>query len=149
MRRRTLVVVAVFLLASASAPTVRSSTDPVRQAAEAFAAASGARDAAALVSYFAPDVVVISPQAPTAVSGVAENRARWDRFFQVPSAVHTMTTDSVVVSKSEDLAYTRGKWTAGVDTPSGRSEGHGEYVAVWRPVSGQWKIVLLMAHPLK
>jgi uncharacterized protein (TIGR02246 family) len=121
----------------------------IRRASETFNAASAAKDAAAMAQIYAPDVVVISPQGPTAVVGRADNQERFDRLFHSPGGSHTLTTDSITVSASGDLAYSRGKWHAGFDGPSGRVEGAGEYVAIWRPVSGGWKMTFLMAHQLR
>ncbi len=118
----------------------------LRQASEAWNRASGSGDPAAIVSYFAPDVVVMSPQARGPARGVEANRAAWERFFRGTNATHTMTTDTVVVATGGDMGYVLGTWSAGVDMPQGRAAGSGEYLAVWRRLQGVWKIVALSAR---
>jgi ketosteroid isomerase-like protein len=60
-----------------------------------------------------------------------------------------MTTDTVVVAESGEFGYTLGHWTVGLDTPGGRAEAAGEYLAVWRRRLGTWKIVALTAYTFR
>ena len=116
---------------------------------EAYNRSSAAKDANAIVQYFAPDVIVMSPQGRAPVRGVEANRAAWERFFRGGNPVHTMTTDTVLVGAGDDMGYALGHWTVGVDTPGGRAEAAGEYLAVWRRRSGTWQIVALSAYTFR
>ena len=101
-----------------------------------------------MVRYFDAEIVVMSPQSRQPVHGIEANRAAWQRFFAGKNPAHTMTSDTVVVARSGDLGYTMGHWTAGMDTPDGRAEAAGQYLAVWRRSSGDWKIVAITAYTL-
>lgn len=121
----------------------------LRAVSEEYNRSPATRDANAIAQYFAADVVVMSPQGRAPVRGVEANRAAWERFFRGGNPAHTMTTDTVFVAESGDLGYTLGHWTVGVDTPGGRSEAAGEYLAVWRRRPGTWKIVALSAYTFR
>lgn len=73
----------------------------------------------------------------------------WERFFRGGNPVRTMTTDIVAVGKGVDLRYTLGQWTMGVDTPGGRAQAAGQYIAVWHKPDGAWKIVALSAYTFR
>jgi ketosteroid isomerase-like protein len=121
----------------------------LRAVSEAFNRSANAKSADSIVAYYAPNVVSMSPQGRAPVYGIADNRAAWARLFRGGNPVHTMTTDSVVISRGNDLGYVTGQWTVGVDTPNGRAEAAGEYLAVWRLIAGQWKIAAVTAYPFR
>lgn len=133
--------------------TVSTSPAPavmaLRAVSEDFNGSPASRDANAIVKYFAADVVVMSPQGRAPVRGVEANRTAWERFFRGANPIHTMTTDTVVVSEGGDMGYTLGHWTVGVDTPGGRAEAAGEYLAVWRRRGGNWRIVAFTAYTFR
>jgi ketosteroid isomerase-like protein len=117
----------------------------LRAASTAYNRASDEKSADRIVSFFAPQVVSMSPQGPRPVEGVEPNRAAWQRFFSGKNPAHSMTTDTVAVSRSGDLGYTMGDWQVGIDTPNGRASATGRYLAVWRVIEGQWRIVVVSA----
>jgi ketosteroid isomerase-like protein len=133
----------------------RRAMDPAVQAADlravsdAYTRSPASRSASAVVQFFDSAVIVMSPQGRSPVHGLEANRAAWERFFRGGNPVHTMTTDTVVVAASGDLGYTRGHWTVGVDTPTGRAEVAGEYLVVWRRRTGVWRIVVVSAYPFR
>ncbi|MCC6318123.1 MAG: nuclear transport factor 2 family protein [Gemmatimonadaceae bacterium] len=110
-------------------------------AAQAFARTTQQPNAAAIAAYFADSVYVVSPQGRQPVLGRDANREAWARFFRGGNPAHTMTVE--VMRASEHLAYSRGRWTAGVDTPQGRAEAVGTYLAVWERLPAGWRIVEL------
>jgi ketosteroid isomerase-like protein len=144
---------AVFLVVTACRGRVE--TQPNTQIAElsttanAFAESPLRKDANAIAAFYDSAVVVMSPQGRGPVRGVAANRAAWERLFRGGNPVHTMTVDTVVVGTGGDMGYTRGKWTVGVDTPNGRAEAQGEYLAVWRRQNAGWRIVEISAYPFR
>ncbi len=132
---------------------VSTTSSPALMALRAVSAdynrSPAARDANAIAQYFAPDIVVMSPQGRAPVRGVEANRAAWAGFFRGGNPIHTMTTDTVVVADGGDMGYTLGHWTVGVDTPGGRAAAAGEYLAVWRRRGGNWRIVALTAYTFR
>lgn len=145
-----LLAIATIAFASCvSRPTPSTQRAELRHVSEAYNRSSSTASADSVTAYFAPDIVVMSPQGGAPVQGIEENRARWDHFFHMQNPSHTMTTDSVVVSQSGDLGYTLGKWTVGVDTPGGRIESAGDYLAVWERRDGAWKVVAISAYPFR
>lgn len=119
----------------------------LRGTSETYNRAPASRNADSVVAFFDSSVVSMSPQGRGPVRGIELNRAAWERFFRGGNPTHTMTTDTVVVSASGDLGYTFGQWTVGVDTPTGRAEAAGSYVAVWRLRDRGWRIVVISAYP--
>jgi ketosteroid isomerase-like protein len=122
---------------------------PLRDVSRAWNHAADSRNADAMAEFFAPNIVVMSPQGRAPVRGIADNRAAWARFFRGGNPVHTMTTDSVVVARGNDLGYVTGRWTVGVDTPNGRAEAAGDYLAVWQRLASGWKLVAVSAYPFR
>jgi ketosteroid isomerase-like protein len=100
-------------------------------------------DAAIATEYYDDSVFVVSPQGRQPVIGRDANREAWARLFRGGNPTHSMTVD--VAAASGDLAFSRGRWTVGVDTPQGRSEAAGVYLSVWRRRSGRWRIIELSA----
>ena len=79
--------------------------------------------------------------------GREANREAWVAYFARPKATHPITTDTVVVAASGDLAYTFGRYRVTYE-PLGaeRVETGGRYVAVWRHDEAGWRIAVLSAH---
>jgi ketosteroid isomerase-like protein len=147
-RQLWLLAIATFACTSCvSRPTPSNQRAELQRVSEAYNRSSSTASADSIAAYFAPDIVVMSPQGDAPVHGLEENRTRFDHLFHMQNPSHTMTTDSVVVSQSGDLGYTLGKWTVGVDTPGGRLESAGDYLAVWERRDGAWKIVAMSAYP--
>jgi ketosteroid isomerase-like protein len=154
-RRSVAIVWTVVLPVVWSACTARPAAAPspdvlgLRAVSDAYARSFSTKDASAVVQFFAPDIVVMSPQARAPVRGLDANRAGWERLFRGGNPVHTITTDTIVVSERGDLGYSLGHWAVGVDTPNGRAESSGDYLAVWRRTGGQWRIVALSAYTVR
>lgn len=148
MRHLTVVVlVAIVSCRSHPTPSATPALPSLRAISEAYNRAPASRNADSVVAFFDSSVVSMSPQGRGPVRGIELNRAAWERFFRGGNPTHTMTSDTVVVSASGDLGYTFGQWTVGVDTPTGRAEAAGAYVAVWRLRKGGWRIVVISAYP--
>ena len=73
--------------------------------------------------------------------------AVWTEFYARPNANHPLTTDTVVVAASGDVAYTVGRWRVTYDragtTPVNVG---GKWVAVWRRGTAGWRIEVPSAH---
>lgn len=142
-----LALFALFGCSHSPPSTISPRVAALRQVSEAWNRSAATRDPDLMAAFFAPNIVVMSPQGRAPVRGREANRAAWARFFSGGNPVHTMTTDSVVVGHGNDLGYVTGHWTVGVDTPSGRAEGAGEYLAVWQRAEGRWKLGAITAYP--
>lgn len=139
----------LLLVCSCASARQGSSLGVLRAESEAYNRAPRFKDADSIVRYFAPDIVVMSPQGRQPVYGVQANREAWQRFFAGSNPEHTMTTDSIVVDHGGTMAYTLGQWTVGVDTPTGRASARGHYLAVWRRRDQRWLIVAITAYPFR
>ncbi|HEU4881461.1 MAG TPA: nuclear transport factor 2 family protein [Longimicrobium sp.] len=153
--RRLASLAVVFMLTVGCASTVSGGREQaganaaVRVAADAWARAAVERDAEKMAEYFADDAFVMYPQ-PQPTVGRAANRAAWAAVFAQPGVRHPVTSDSVVVAASGDLAYVAGRWHLSTPAAGERPgiEVGGRYLAVWRPVgpAGAWQIVALSAN---
>jgi ketosteroid isomerase-like protein len=85
----------------------------VREAAEAWRRAFEAKDVDAIVRAYAPDAVAMY-SFPQPTVGREANREAWVAYFARPKATHPITTDTVVVAASGDLAYTFGRYRVNV-----------------------------------
>ena len=132
--------------AARSQPSVTTRAEAaVRAAADAWTSAAAAHDGNRMGEFFAEDAFVMYPR-PVATIGRAANRDAWVEFFKHPKANHPVTTDSVVVAASGDLAYTQGRWALSYDGAQGPVRAGGRYIAIWRPIQGAWRIVALSAN---
>lgn len=125
--------------AAAAASEVRAAADGWRRAYEA-------KDAAGIVSFYADNGLAMYPR-PQPTVGRAVNLAVWTESYARPNAAHPLTTDSVVVAASGDVAYTVGRWRVTYDradtTPVNVG---GQWIAVWRRSAVGWRIAVLSAH---
>lgn len=120
----------------------------LRRAADAYAHAFTTKNADSIVAFFDSTIVSVSPQGRAPVEGIAANRAGWERLFRGGNPSHTITVDRVEAAASGELGYVSGKWAVGVDTPNGRSEARGVYLAVWRKRGTVWRQIVINAAML-
>lgn len=101
------------------------------------------RDGEALASFFADDAAMASP-GQQLVRGTESIRAATQAYAQDPNLNVTFRANKVRVSKSGDLAYTRGQYMltstdASTDQPQ---SSRGYYLTVWqKQADGSWKAV--------
>lgn len=126
-----------------------ASVSTLRKVSEAWNHSPSTLDADTVTRYYASDIIVMSPQGRAPVVGVDANREAWARFFSGVNPIHTMTTDTVIVGRADDLGYVTGQWTVGIDTPNGRMEAAGTYVAVWRKTGDEWRLAVVSAYPFR
>jgi len=133
-------------------PEPRLAAEDVRAASGAWAQAAVRRDADAMGEYFGDDVFAMYPQ-PQPTIGRAANLAAWRVVFAQSGVRHPITSDSVVVAASGDLAYSAGRWHLSIPATGANAgtEAGGRYLVVWRPVGpgGAWRIVTLSANTLR
>jgi ketosteroid isomerase-like protein len=136
-------VLALIGCASAVHRTPQSAEMALRQSATAWTQSFSTRDPDQIISFFAEDATVWYPRYDQPVVGRAANREPWVKYFSARPS-HPVSVESVTVAASGDLGYTTGKYLY-TDESDLVATG-GRYVAIWKPVDGEWKIVLLSAH---
>ena len=132
--------------ATSPPPKATAAATEVRAAAEEWRRAFEAKDIGRIVGLFEDDALAMYPL-PQPTFGRAANVAAWTAYYARPNATHPLTTDTVIVAASGDLAYTVGRWRATYDRP-GTTPGDdgGRYLAVWRRGPTGWRIAALSAH---
>jgi ketosteroid isomerase-like protein len=102
--------------------------------------AAGAKDFEKATSYCSDDAVVLPPNAP-AVTTKETVRNLWKELLVGPGVAISWTATTVQVSKSGDMAYTRGTYEFTMNDPTGKPmNDRGKYVEVWKKQpDGKWK----------
>jgi len=104
--------------------------------------AQQAKDVDTVLSVFADDASVFSPNAPI-VTGKEAIRARLSELHSGPRVAISWQTTKVEVSRSGDLAYSHGTYEETVNDPEGNPvTDKGKWVEVWeKQTDGTWKVV--------
>lgn len=101
-----------------------------------------ARDVERVVGHYSADAALAVPGAPLA-NGAAAIRSALTQLLADPNLRLEFASDRVQVSRSGELAYTRGHYTMQTTDPQTRrprSES-GSYLTVWqRQADGSWKV---------
>ena len=105
--------------------------------------AEQAKDVDTVLSFFADDASVLSPNAPI-VTGKEAIRARLSEEYSGPGFAISWQTTKVEVSRSGDLAYSHGTYEVTVNVPEGNPvTDKGKWVTVWeKQPGGTWKVVI-------
>lgn len=124
--------------AAVEAPDIESA---VQEMAAEFERAVEANDVEAVVAQYTEDAVVLAPGSEM-VRGRDGIRAMYTEWLtNDPDAVIDLTTESVEVAESGDLAYEVGTARVSGTGPDGQPyEDAGKYVVVFRNVGGEWKV---------
>lgn len=147
MKKSVLFLPALLLLAGCSTTPkvdIAAEADAVRNLENQMTVAYQNRDIEKLLSYTAPGVVHMVPDAPPS-EGVEDYRNRMEP--ELADTVYlwetySMNIDFVEVSSSGDLAYVRGTDLLKKKTPEGIVEDPAKWVDIWKKIDGQWKVVL-------
>jgi len=116
-------------------------SNAIRQLDREWVAAVADKDAEALAAFYAPDGVLMNANAP-AVVGRDAIREWFEAALQSPNLIYDFTPELIEVAASGDLAYDRGTYRLTMDSPQGRIEDEGKYVAVWKKIGNDWKVVV-------
>ena len=96
-----------------------------------------AKDAQRLAPFFTPDAVLIAGDGATLLGRTSIIEAFAGQFADRAFIAYARETDRVSLDPAGERAAEHGRWT-------GRWEGgntmSGDYLAVWRRVTGQWVI---------
>jgi uncharacterized protein (TIGR02246 family) len=151
---RTTVLVAALAAGCSAPPAAPPAPTPppdTRAADEAtirsqirdWSAAAQAKDIEKFLSFYAPDGVLMVEQTPDA-RGTAALREGVVALFSDPNFALSFEPDTVVVSRSSDMAYETGRYTLSVTGPDKKPQTvPGQYVVVWRKQEdGTWKVAV-------
>ena len=114
----------------------------IRAANAQWSRAAGAKDLEGTLSFYADDAVLLWPNSPPAV-GKQAVRAAWSEEFKDPAYSLSWRIDQVVISRSGDLAYSRGSYDFTYALAGHAVREHGKYLVVWKKQSnGAWRVVV-------
>jgi ketosteroid isomerase-like protein/quercetin dioxygenase-like cupin family protein len=93
-----------------------------------------------IVALHTADAVVLFANAPV-MKGSNAIRSGWSDIVKLPAfKVHWTPTWVDVASPKVATEY--GAYTESYDTPSGKANDEGNYVAIWHKVAGKWRVAL-------
>jgi len=112
------------------------------EADKSWAMAAAEKNLADLMAFYHNRASLLPPGAPP-VEGKEKIRKRFRKQFADPDFYLTWSVTKASVSKSCDLAYTRGISTVRYRNEQGKLvEAHEKYVAVWvRSDDGEWLVL--------
>jgi uncharacterized protein (TIGR02246 family) len=127
-------------------PDTRAEDEAAIRAAEtSWSQAAGAKDLDRFVSYYAPDAVVLAPNAPMA-SDPAAIRKLIGELMAMPGFSISWGPTKVEVARSGDIGYAIGTYAMTMTGPDGKPmEDKGKYTTTWKKqADGSWKAVVDM-----
>ena len=112
------------------------------EADKSWGRAAAEKNLADLMAFYHNEASLLPPDTPP-VEGKEEIRKRFCKQFEDPDFYLTWSATKASVSKSCDLAYTRGIGTMRYRDEQGKlAEAHAKYVAVWiRSGDGEWLVL--------
>ena|ERR1700722_8790898 len=140
-------VIAAFIAqgCGTEAPKDTRATDEIaiRQQSMAWSNAAQSRDLDKILSFYAPDAVVLPDDAPIALTKDA-NRTQWQNIVGNKNLTLSWKTTAVGVAKSGDMAYEYGAYTLDIIGKDGQATTQtGKYVLVWKKqADGSWKVAI-------
>ena len=101
------------------------------------------KDVDKFVANYAPDAVVLPPNAPMS-SNPADIRKAIGEMLQTPGLQMTFTPSAVSVAKAGDMAYSYGTYNLSATGPDGKPMADkGKYVTIYKKqADGMWKAVV-------
>jgi len=109
----------------------------IRELTEAWRQAVLAKDTAALVEHYAPDVVVFDVVPPASMTGVQHYRENWQRWFDSISGPLTFEVMDMQIAVSGDLAYVH----ALNRVAAGGRDDIVRATVCFRKIDGDWRVV--------
>jgi uncharacterized protein (TIGR02246 family) len=133
---------AAIALAVASAASAQPSAPELLERTKAYQAASKAKDAAKVASFYAEDAVLLPHNSP-AIVGRKAIEASTKEMFATADGELTATPRASEVSG--ELGYIRGDFVlVGTGRNGQKVTSKGKYVEVWKKIGGQWLIIIDM-----
>ncbi|WP_248323122.1 nuclear transport factor 2 family protein [Caballeronia sp. Sq4a] len=109
----------------------------IRELTEAWRQAVLAKDAAALVAHYAPDVVVFDVVPPAWMTGVARYRDNWQRWFDSISGPLAFDIVDMRIAVSGELAYVHSLNRVA----AGGRDDIVRATVCFRKIDGDWRVV--------
>lgn len=137
---KKLVTAIAFLALAACAPAVtinqQSEQAAIRAAGQDWQQAVVARDVDRIVAHFAPDVVIMTPNAPV-TRGIDAARKLWTDEVALPGLAVSWVPSEIEIT-SPTTAVETGTYRFAFDSPTGRVNDTGSYISHWRKIDGRW-----------
>jgi ketosteroid isomerase-like protein len=117
---------------------VEAEKQAIREIVQKSFEAEQQKDIDGTISCYAENVVCQPPNMPQ-FEGLEAFRNFYTEFFKILVSIEGGST-KVVISESGDMAWDYG-WNRGVY--EGSIEDEGKYLAVWKKINGEWKVVAI------
>jgi ketosteroid isomerase-like protein len=135
------VLLAAALLGLAAPAAAADDAAAIRTARAAYNAAIANRDVAAVRAVFVDDYKGIAGSTGDLVAGGDAMAAFFARAFKTPGFItYIRTPDVITVASPAERAMERGHWVGRSVSGATETRTEGEYLAVWVPVAGGWKL---------
>ena len=109
---------------------------------QAWADAAVAGDAAAIAQQYTADAIVLPPGNPRVTGNEAIQELFTGWLAEAPISSATLDSEVITVAAAGDYAYAVGSYSMSGAAPDGSEwSDQGKYIAVWKNVDGDWKIV--------
>jgi ketosteroid isomerase-like protein len=129
------------LLIAAAPALAADEAGAIRAARERYNAAIANRDVAGVRAAFTDDYKGIAGTNGDLVTGGDAMAAFFERAFKTPGFITYIRTPAVItVAASAERAMERGHWVGRSLSGTTEIRNEGEYLAVWVPVAGGWKL---------
>lgn len=100
------------------------------------------RDADAAVTFFTDDAIIQPADMPQ-IQGTQALHDLYIEFFKMPDMTFESQSTETVVASSGDMGYNIG-WNLFIfESPEGKMEIKGKYLAVMKKIDSEWKIAAL------
>lgn len=136
---RGLTILSLVACAPSAMVNQQSEESTIRQIGQDWQRAIVMRDVDRIASFFAPDVVIMIPNAPV-VRGWAAARKLWSDEVNIPGVAVTWVPAKIEIT-SPNTAMEIGSYKFAFDGPRGRVNDTGSYTINWRKVGGRWLMV--------
>jgi ketosteroid isomerase-like protein len=132
---------AILVTGCAPALTVNQQSEEaaIRTIGQDWQRAIVTRDVDRIASFFAPDVVIMIPNAPV-TRGWAAARKLWSDEVNIPGVAVTWIPSKIEIT-SPTTATEIGSYKFAFDGPKGRVNDTGSYAINWKKIDGRWLMV--------
>ncbi|MBG0858669.1 MAG: nuclear transport factor 2 family protein [Bacteroidales bacterium] len=143
-----LTLLATIMITACQPKTVsidlKAEADSIRSIEDQWTIALKEKNTDKIMSFYATDGVSMRPNKPILIGFEAIREAQVSIFADTTLLWDTYsgTVDTVEVSDSGDLAYTRGNDRISRKTPNGPVEEAGKWLDVWKKIDGEWKCIV-------
>jgi ketosteroid isomerase-like protein len=140
LNRKLVTAVALALTACAPPVTVNQQSEEaaIRAAGQDWQQAVIAKDVDRIVAHFAPDVIIMTPNAPV-TRGIDAARKLWADEVALPGLAVSWVPNEIEIT-SPTTAVEMGTYRFAFDSPTGRVNDAGSYISHWRKIDGRWRM---------